>query len=99
MKVQAIGVIRMSGIGKESKKPYDFAQLFYLRPIEPTAKETFQLAGYGYEVAKLDMELAAVSKFSRVAFPAHLELETIQEPGRSGIRVLVSGFKAEKAAA
>lgn len=99
MKVQAIGVIRMSGIGKESKKPYDFAQLLYLRPLEPTAKETFQLAGYGYEVAKLDMELAAVSKFSRVVFPADLELETIQEPGRSGIRVLVSGFKAEKAAA
>ena len=98
MRVHVIGVVRRKGIAKETKKPFDFAQLLYFRPLEPVSTENFQMHGYGYEQATLDMELAALDKFAQVRFPAQLELETVQEAGRNGIRVLVSGFK-EKASA
>lgn len=99
MRVHAIGVVRRKGIGKDTGAPYDFAQLMYIRPIETVNTDKFQMHGYGFEQATLDMELGALDKFAQVRFPLQLELETIQEPGRKAIRVLVSGFKTEKAAA
>lgn len=99
MKVTVIGVSRMSGIGKESGKPYDFAQVVYLRPMEPMASEKFSLSGYGFETGKADLALDAMDKFAKVNFPATVELEMVQEPGRQGVKSVVTGFKPVMAAA
>jgi len=93
MRVQAIGVKRMSGIGKESKKPFDFSRLTILRQIEVVANESFQLSGYGYEVSDLDLENDALSQFAQVKFPAILDLVVDTVPGRSGLRSVVVGIK------
>lgn len=96
MRVKAIGVQRMKGIGKESGKPYDFAQVLYLRKIEPTSSEKFTIQGLGYEVGKLDMATDAMHKFNDVQFPADLDLATENQPGRNGIKVIVTGFTAQE---
>jgi len=99
MQVMAIGVFRMSGKSKETGNPYDFAQLMYLKPIEPVARETMQLRGFGYETAKCDLANDALEKFNQLPFPARIELETDTVPGRNGFRTIVTGFKAVPKAA
>lgn len=92
MRVNAIGVKRMRGIGKESGRPFDFAQLEILRPMEVTASEKFTLEGYGYETSKLDLAIDCLHKFAEIRFPAVMDLVVTTEPGRSGLRSVVCGF-------
>lgn len=93
MQVMAIGVVRMSGIGKESGAPYDFAQLIYLRPVEPVKKEKFQLRAYGFEPTRADVDNGSFEKFSQLVFPCRIELELDTIPGRLGFHTVVCGFK------
>ena len=92
MKVLVIGCSRMSGIGKESGRPYDFASITYLKELEPVTQEKFQLAGYGYETGKADLAIEALPRFKDVKFPAWLELQVTSEPGRQGLKTVVCGF-------
>lgn len=91
MRVQAIGVKRLSGIGKESGRQYDFAQLEILRPMEPVAKKEFKLMGYGYETSKLDLAPDCLEKFRDFRFPCTLDLAVETVPGRNGLRSVVVG--------
>lgn len=93
MRVYAIGVKRMSGVGKDSGRAFDFSRLTILRPIEAAATEKFQLAGYGFEVTDIDVENEAVPQFAQVKFPANLDLVVDTVPGRQGLRSVVTGFK------
>lgn len=93
MRVDAIGVKRMSGNSKESGKPFDFAQLTILKPIEMVASEKFQLQGYGFEISDLEVDKESVTKFAKVKFPCALELQLDTVPGRSGFRTIITGFK------
>lgn len=93
MRVQAIGVKRMSGIGKESGKPFDFSRLTILRPMETAATEKFQMSGYGFETSDLDLANDAMPQFAQVKFPANLDLVVDTIPGRQGLRSVVVGLK------
>lgn len=93
MRVQAIGVKRLSGVGKETGRQYDFAQLEILRPMEPVAKKDFRLMGYGWETSKLDLAPDCLEKFRDVRFPATLDLSVDTVPGRNGLRSIVVGFR------
>lgn len=93
MRVQAIGVKRMSGVGKESGKPFDFSRLTILRPLEPAATEKFQMSGYGFETSDLDLANEALPHFAQVKFPANLDLVVDTIPGRQGLRSVVVGVK------
>lgn len=93
MRVQAIGVKRLSGVGKETGRQYDFAQLEILRPMERVAKKDFRLMGYGLETSKLDLALDSLEKFRDVVFPATLDLSVDTVPGRNGLRSVVVGFR------
>jgi hypothetical protein len=97
MEVLCIGVVRMNGIGKESGNPFDFGTLRYLLPVEPVSKEKFQLQGFGYEVAELELATQALPKFAQVRFPCRLNLETDLVPQRRGIKTVVVGFKPAEA--
>lgn len=96
MRVKAIGVMRMKGIGKQSGQPYDFAQLMYLRPVEVFTKDNLSITGIGYEVSKLDLQIEAMHKFNDIKFPADLDITLEQIPDRRGIRSVVSGFTAQQ---
>lgn len=93
MRVYAIGVKRMSGVGKESGKAFDFSRLTILRPIEPAATEKFQMSGYGFETTDIDVENDSVPQFAQIKFPANLDLVVDTVPGRQGLRSVVTGFK------
>ena len=93
MRVQAIGVKRMSGVGKESGRPFDFSLLTILRQIEVAANDKFQLSGYGFETCDLDLSNDALPQFAQVKFPANLDLVVDTVPGRQGLRSVVVGIK------
>lgn len=93
MRVQAIGVKRMSGTGKESGRPFDFTQLSILKGIDVTATERFTLQGYGYETSDLDVANEALPKFAGIKFPAQLDLVVDTQPGRRGLRSVIVDVK------
>lgn len=93
MRVTAIGVKRMSGVGKGSGRPFDFSRMTILRQMEVVAGEKFQLSGYGYETADLDVENDAIPQFAQIKFPAQLDLVVDTVPGRNGLRSVVTGIK------
>lgn len=93
MRVTAIGVKRMSGVGKESGRPFDFARMTILRQMETVSNEKFQLSGYGYETSDLDVENEALPQFAQIKFPAQLDLIVDTVPGRNGLRSVVVGVK------
>ena len=83
----------MSGVGKDSGKPFDFSRLTILRQIEVAATEKFQLQGYGYEVSDLDLLNDAVPQFAQIKFPCTLDLIVDTVPGRQGLRSMVVGIQ------
>lgn len=93
MRVTAIGVKRMSGVGKDSGRSYDFSRITILRQIEDVAGEKFQLSGYGYETTDLDVENEALPQFEQIKFPTQLDLVVDTVPGRKGLRLVVTGIK------
>ena len=94
MRVTAIGVKRISGFVKDSGRPFDFSRMTILRQMEVVAGEKFQLSGYGYETADLDVENDALPQFAQIKFPAQLDLVVDTVPGRNGLRAVVTGIKA-----
>jgi hypothetical protein len=98
MELNVIGVFRMAGKSKESGNPYDFAQLLYLKPIEPVANANMTLRGFGFEVSKVDLSNEALEKFGQLTFPARIEVTTDTVPSRSGFRTVVVGYKLAAAA-
>jgi len=93
MRVKAIGVKRMGGIGKESGRPFDFSQLAILKPLEAVATEKFRLQGYGFEVAEIDVDNDSLHKFAGFPFPCDLDLTVDTQPGRSGLRSVIVDAK------
>lgn len=93
MRVQAIGVKRMSGVGKDSGKPFDFSRLTILRQIEVAATQNFQLQGYGFETSDLDLANEALPQFAQLKFPCAIDLIVDTVPGRQGLRSVVVGIQ------
>lgn len=94
MKVIAIGVKRMRGIGKDSGREYDFAQVEVLTPLKNTSSDKFTLTGLGYETSKLDMRIEALAAFNDVKFPANVDLLVEHEASRNGMKAIVTGLVA-----
>ena len=74
MKIQVLGVKRMSGTAKESGNPFDMASIFAIVPIEQVSNAKFSVIGYGYEVGEMPVEPSAVKQFENFKFPCALEL-------------------------
>jgi len=94
MKVFVLGVKRMTGLSKKTQNPYDFAQVIAALPLRPVSRENFEISGYGFEPAEFECHNQAVRQFEGLQLPALVELETAHEPGRNGMRVVVTGVKA-----
>jgi hypothetical protein len=94
MKMHVIGVSRMSGIAKATQKPYDMAKLLCLQEVQLSAKETFQRAGYGYEICEVDLDPLCISQFAAVKFPAMLECKTDNVMRYGKLQSIVVGIDA-----
>lgn len=93
MKTTLIGCMHMSGVGKDSKRPYSFARLYLLAPIENISNEIMTRKATGFEAMELDIEPESVGKFLAATYPLRVDLETDMVP-RAGKMVTVAiGFK------
>lgn len=98
MKFQAIGVKTMSGISKKSGSAYQMGMVYGYAPIEEVQKEAFEIVGYGFEPAELQLDPACIEQFKDVKFPAQLELETDVIARMGKFETVVIGLKAKPAA-
>ena len=80
------GLVRRSGVSKNSGNSYDFTQLVVLVPVESVARENMQVSGIGYEVATLDAAPELQGLLSKARFPAVMDV-TIETKPRAGGRV------------
>lgn len=107
MKAQVIGVSRIAGVSNKSGslKDYDMGKLFCLQPIQPAGKEDkgvgtrYNRTGYGFEVMEVDLDSGSLVQFSKIQFPALLDLEMEQRPMFGKLATVCIGLTQQKAAA
>lgn len=98
MKLNVIGVKRIKGTSSKTGNDFDMCRLFALVPITPASGKT-TIEGFGFELAEMELEHSALSSFSRVSFPALLELTTDTRPYMGKLETVVTGFVASARAA
>lgn len=107
MKAHVIGVSRINGVSKKSGslKDYDMGKLFCLQPIQPAGKEDqkegtrYSRTGYGFEVMEVDLDAGSLVQFSKIQFPAVLDLEMEQRPMFGKLATICIGLTQQKVAA
>lgn len=99
MRVRALSVYTLSGISKESGKPFGpMFRMTFQAPLENVSNEKFTKIGYGFDTIEQAVSKEFFEKFhqERPAVPAGgLELDLIvdQVPGRRGFETVVTGYK------
>lgn len=91
MKIQVLGVKRMSGTAKESGNPFEMATLLAIVPIENVSGSKFSVQGYGYEVGEMLLEPDCIKQFESFKFPCALELSMELVNYRGKISQIVTG--------
>lgn len=99
MRVNAIGVQRLTGVSTKTGRPFDFARVMYLQPVEVVSNDKFSSMGYGYQPGEVNLSIDALNKFSDVKFPAQLDLVMDTVPDRRGIKTICVGFAPQVRAA
>lgn len=92
-----VGITRMSGIGKESKNPYDMCRALVLNKIEPFAKEGFKREGFGFEIVEIEVQKESMAFFSGQKYPLTGDLQVdqaIRGGKMTSVLVGVNGLKA-----
>lgn len=77
MKVFVKGAARMHGVGKTSKKPYDFCQLETMIPAESVSMGDYNRISFGMQDMKplnLDPSLMGFFQKNSALFPCELEV-------------------------
>lgn len=79
MKMPVIGVKKVTGNAKESGAPFTITRLLVLVPVEPVTSKNFQVAGYGSEVAELELAPEALAEFGHLKHGSVAVLELVTE--------------------
>lgn len=103
MKVFAIGVTQSTGISKkEGNASYLITTLRVLSDFIPYSNKTaehrpgqpfHQTTGYGKDLAEIPVAAEIFTLFSKVTFPANLELTTDSEFRNGRMQTVVTNFK------
>lgn len=91
MKLNVLGVKRISGIAKNGNE-FDMCNLLGIVPVQVGGGKTVRIEGYGFEVAELPLEQAALHLFSALKFPCVLDLETDSRPYMGKLETFVVGI-------
>lgn len=91
MKLNVIGVKRIQGKSSKTGNDFDMCRIFALVPVTALSGKT-NIQGFGFELAEMELDPAALSSFSRISFPAMLELETDTRPYMGKLESVVTGF-------
>lgn len=98
MKLNVIGVKRIQGKSSKTGNDFDMCRIFALVPISPLSGKT-NIQGFGFELAEMELDPEALLSFSRVSFPAMLELQTDTRPFMGKLESVVTGFTPVSASA
>lgn len=99
MRVRATSIYVISGIAKETNKPFGpIFKMTFLAPTENFSSDKFQKTAYGFDLIEQTVTKEFFEKFhkERPAFPAgglELDLVTDQVPGRRGFETVVVDYK------
>ena len=91
MKIQVLGVKRMSGTAKESGNPFDMGSLLAIVPIENVSNAKFSVQGYGYETGEMLLDPECIKQFESFKYPCSLELTMEIVNYRGKISQIVTG--------
>lgn len=91
MQATVIGVKRIHGIGKESKKPYDMSRFIILNQIAESKNDNFNLHGFGYEAIEAEATTEAVQGMRGIKFPAQVLLATEQRVVSGKLATVITG--------
>jgi hypothetical protein len=80
MKVLVLNVQRARGISQKNSREYDICTITYCTQVENVSRENRQVTGYGYNASELGLDPSALPQFSKVDFPAELDLLIEPDP-------------------
>jgi hypothetical protein len=93
MKLNVLGVKRIEGNAKATGNPFDMCRLFAAVPIE-IATGKVNVSGFGFELAEISLDPAALDQFRGVKFPAVLDCTSDSRPFRGKLETVITGFLA-----
>lgn len=91
-----LGVMRRTGIGKQSGQPYDMAMVYIATPISDSEKPGNKLTAGGYDRKELDADPEAVQAMLAHAkhFPCHMVLSLdARMDERQNLRAVVTDMQ------
>ena len=94
MKLTVVGVKNLKGKAKATGNPFEMCRLFALVPIEIASNDKIVVEGFGFELAEINLDPAALDGFKAVKFPATLDLSTDSRPYRGKLETVVTGIAA-----
>lgn len=92
MKLNVLGVKRISGQSSKTGNDFDMCNVFGIVPLQTGGGKSVKVEGYGYEVAELPLDPAALALFASVKFPQILDLETDSRPYMGKLETFVTGI-------
>lgn len=93
MKLNILGVKRIYGTSSKSGNEFDMCNVFGIVPLQTGGGKSTKVEGYGFEVAELPLDPAALPLFRDIKYPAMLELETDSRPYMGKLETFVIGVK------
>jgi len=99
MKLNVLGVKRISGTSTKTGNEFDMCNLLAAVPIQVGGGKSVSIQGFGFEVAELPLEPSALALFSSIKFPVVLDLETDSRPYMGKLETFVTGISQQVKAA
>lgn len=72
MKLNVLGVKRISGTSSKTGNDFDMCNLLGIVPVQTGGGKAVRIEGYGYEVAELPLDQSALALFAGIKFPSSL---------------------------
>lgn len=94
MKITVLGVKRIFGTSSKTGNDFDMCNVCCQVPVQTGSGKATKVEGYGFEVAEIPLDPAALPQFAKVNFPALLDVETDSRPYMGKLETFVTGIKA-----
>lgn len=92
MRVLVLNVKRTKGVSKKDGSPYDIYNISISLPLKEFSSATYQMTGYGHDIAELPLSPEAFTKFSELKEPRVLDLQLETAIMFGDLKQVVTGF-------
>lgn len=91
MKLNVLGVKRIHGVSSKTGNEFDMCNLMASVPVQLGGGMSTKVEGFGFEVAEIPLDPAALPLFREFHFPLVLDLETDSRPYMGKLETFVVG--------